>query len=51
MSDILNIAHDMACDLVKVGAMDEITMRQINALCLPPKRHLESEPVNFSIAK
>ena len=45
MSDILNIAHDMACDLVKVGAMDEITMRQINALCLPPKRHLESEDI------
>ena len=39
MSEILNIAHDMAKDLFKVGAMDEITMREIDTLCLPPKRH------------
>ena len=25
MSEILDIAHEMALDLVKVGAMDEIT--------------------------
>jgi putative transcriptional regulator len=38
MSEILNIAHDMAKDLFKVRAMDEITMREIDTLCLPPKR-------------
>ncbi|KJU83318.1 Transcriptional regulator, XRE family, partial [Candidatus Magnetobacterium bavaricum] len=27
MSEILNIAHEMAKDLFKVGAMDEVTMR------------------------
>ncbi|MBU1170430.1 MAG: DNA-binding transcriptional regulator [Proteobacteria bacterium] len=36
MSEILNIAREMGQDLVKVGAMDEITMRKIDALCLPP---------------
>ncbi|MFZ0929400.1 MAG: hypothetical protein WAN11_12410 [Syntrophobacteraceae bacterium] len=38
MSEILDIAHEMAQDLFKAGAMDEITMREIEALCLPPKR-------------
>jgi len=45
MSEILDIAHDMARDLVKVGAMDEITMRKLDALCLPPKRPLEPEDI------
>jgi putative transcriptional regulator len=38
MSEILNVAHEMAKDLFKVGTMDEITMRTMDALCLPPKR-------------
>ena len=38
MSEILDIAHEMAQDLFKAGAMDEITMRKMDALCLPPKR-------------
>ncbi len=29
MSEILDIANEMAHDLLKVGAMDEITMRKI----------------------
>jgi putative transcriptional regulator len=40
MSEILDIAHEMARDLFKAGAMDEITMRKIDALCLPSKRSL-----------
>lgn len=43
MSEILDIAHEMACDLFRVGAMDEITMRKIDALCLSPKRQLQPE--------
>jgi putative transcriptional regulator len=35
MSDILEMAHDMAQDLHAVGAMDEITLREIDRLCLP----------------
>ena len=45
MSEILDIAHEMARDLFKVGAMDEITMRKINALCLPPKRSFKPEDI------
>ena len=45
MSEILDIAHDMARDLLKAGAMDEITMRKVNALCLPPKRAFRPEDI------
>ena len=38
MSDILDQAHDMAKDLHAVGAMDAITMRMMDELCLPEKR-------------
>lgn len=38
MTKILEVAHDMAKDLLKVGALDEVTMRTIDTLCLPPKR-------------
>jgi putative transcriptional regulator len=30
---------------VKVGAMDEITMRKLDALCLPPKQPLKPEDI------
>jgi putative transcriptional regulator len=45
MSEILDIAHEMARDLFKAGAMDEITMRKIEALCLPPKRAFGPEDI------
>lgn len=45
MSEILDIAHEMAKDLFKVGAMDEITMRKIDTLCLPPKRPFRPEDI------
>lgn len=45
MSEILNIAHEMAKDLASVGAMDEITMRKINVLCLPPIQPFKPEDV------
>ena len=38
MSKILDIAHEMAKDLFEVGAMDEVTMRTVESLCLPEKR-------------
>lgn len=37
MSDILDMAHDMAKDLHEVGAMDDITMRVIDRICVPEK--------------
>ena len=45
MSEILDIAHEMAQDLFKAGAMDEITMREIDALCLPPKSPIRPEDI------
>jgi putative transcriptional regulator len=45
MSEILDIAHEMAQDLFKVGAMDEITKREIDALCLPPERPIRPEDI------
>jgi len=45
MSEILDIAHDMARDLVKVGAMEEITMHKLDALCLTPKPQLKPEDI------
>ena len=45
MSEVLDINHDMALDLLKAGAMDEMTMRKVNALCLPPKRAFRPEDI------
>jgi len=45
MTEILDIAHGMAKDLFKVGAIDEITMREMDALCLPPQRPFRPEDI------
>lgn len=45
MSELLEATHEMAQGLFKVGAMDEITMRQIDALCLPPKKTFLPEDI------
>ena len=45
MSELLEASHEMAQGLYKVGAMDEITMRQIDALCLPAKRSFMPEDI------
>ncbi len=45
MGEILDIANEMAHDLFKVGAMDEITMRTVDALCLPRKRMFQPEDI------
>ncbi|MEO5327647.1 MAG: helix-turn-helix domain-containing protein [Magnetococcus sp. THC-1_WYH] len=45
MSEILDIAHDMARDLVRVGAMDDIAMHKLNALSLPTKPSLTPDDV------
>ena len=45
MSEILDIAHDMARDLLKAGALDEMTMRKVNALCLPPTQAFRPEDI------
>jgi putative transcriptional regulator len=41
----LDIAREMAQELFKAGAMDEITMRKIDALCLPSMRPFMPEGI------
>ncbi|MBF0520762.1 MAG: DNA-binding transcriptional regulator [Nitrospirae bacterium] len=45
MSEILDVAHEMAKDLFRVGAMDEITMHTMDSLCLPPTRSFLPEDI------
>jgi len=45
MSEILKMAHEMAHDLHEVGAMDTITLRKMDMLCLPPRRTFSAEDV------
>lgn len=48
MSDILDIAHDMAKDLHEVGLMDGMTMRVMDGLCAPKPEPLQSTPSGSS---
>ena len=41
----LDTVHETAEGLHKAGAMDATTMRELNALCLPPIKHY-SAPVD-----
>lgn len=45
MSEILDLADEMAQGLFKVGAMNEITLREVEALCLPKKRSYRPEDI------
>jgi putative transcriptional regulator len=47
MSELLNAAHEMASALHNVGAMDEITMRKIDALCIPNKKIFSKDDVRI----
>ena len=48
MSEILDIAHEMAQDLFRVGAMDEITMREMEALCASIGTAVECDTCDLS---
>lgn len=45
MSDMLGIASGMAKGLLRVGAMDETTLHDLEALCLPPTRAFDAAAV------
>jgi putative transcriptional regulator len=47
MSELLDIAHDMAKSLFNVGAMDEITLREVEALCLSKKKKFEPDEIRL----
>ena len=44
-SEILEAVHDTAKGLHKAGAMDQITLREFDRLCLPPVEPLEPEQI------
>lgn len=44
-SPILAAVHESAKDLHDAGAMNALTMRRFDALCLPPVRHYTSQEV------
>ena len=43
--DVLATAHGLAAALHRVGAMDELSMRDIDRLCLPPRPDYGSSEV------
>ena len=45
MSDVLETAHEMAKDLYEVGAMDDITMRMMDRLCVPAKPSFTADQI------
>mgnify|MGYP006404728193 FL=1 len=47
MSEILGVAHDMAKDLHEVGAMENVTMRVIDELCLSKPRTFAAEGIKI----
>ena len=42
-SPILDAVHDTAKGLYEAGAMDQITLREFDQLCLPPVEPLQPE--------
>ena len=44
-SAILDAVHETAKGLHKAGAMDQITMREFDRLCLPPVEPLEPDQI------
>ncbi len=45
MSRILKTVHDTARGLHKAGAMDAVTLREFDALCLPPIKPLSAAQI------
>ena len=42
---ILDVVHESAKDLNKAGVMDEMTLREFDALCLPPVKHFSAAQI------
>lgn len=45
MSRILDAVHETARDLHKARVMDDMTMREFDALCLPPVKHYSATEI------
>lgn len=44
-SKILKELHDTAKDMHKIGTLDTTTMREFDALCLPPVKRLSAKQI------
>jgi putative transcriptional regulator len=44
-SAILEAVHETAAGLHKAGAMDQVTLREFDRLCLPPVEPLDPEAI------
>ncbi|MBL1140802.1 MAG: DNA-binding transcriptional regulator [Proteobacteria bacterium] len=44
-SKILNVVHESAKDLHEIGLMDDMTMREFDALCLPPVKQYSARQI------
>jgi putative transcriptional regulator len=42
---MLRTVHETARDLFESGAIDKVTMREYDLLCLPPVRRLEADEI------
>ena len=42
---ILDVVHESAQGLNKAGVMDEMTLREFDALCLPPVKHFSAAQI------
>jgi putative transcriptional regulator len=44
-SRLLNEVHEAALGLARIGAIDKRTLRELDALCLPPVRELSAKQI------
>ena len=44
-NSILSVVHETARDLRNAGIMDEMTMREFDALCLPPVKTYQPQEI------
>jgi putative transcriptional regulator len=44
-SRLLNEVHETALGLARIGAIDKRTLRELDALCLPPVRELSARQI------
>jgi len=42
---LLEVAHEIANDLYKAGVIDSVTMREFDALCIPPVHELKPQEI------
>ncbi len=44
---LLEVAHEMANDLYEAGVIDAITLREYEALCIPPVHELSPRQIKY----